>query len=70
MLKPRKSYTNNLRLFSRAENDIIHGVFHSNQPNISLIISTAVFLQRNKNPVMAIIAAIKTMEVRTMRNSN
>jgi len=28
------------------------------------------FLQRNKNPVMANNAAIKTMEVKRMRNSN
>jgi len=35
MLKPGKSHTNNLRLFSGAENDIIHGVFHTNQLTVT-----------------------------------
>jgi len=32
MLKPLKSHTNNLQTFLRAVNDIINGVFQSNQP--------------------------------------
>jgi len=42
----------------------------SNQPIVSLIISTAVFLQGNESAVMANSAAIKRTDVKTKRNSN
>ena len=38
-------------LFSRAENDTNHELFYINQPNF--FFSTAVFLKRNENNVMA-----------------
>jgi len=53
-----------------AQPTICGPLFLTNQSIILLIISTAVFLQRNEISVMANHATINSMDVKTIRNSN
>jgi len=72
LLKPGKYNTNNLQaVFKSWKRHHSRSILdQSSQPTISLIISTAVFLQGNESAVMANIAAVKSTGVRTIRNRN
>jgi len=52
ILRPLKSHTNSLQKFLRSDNDATNqSIFE--QSTYKLVISTAVFLHRNNNTVMA-----------------
>jgi len=70
MLNPWKPHTNNLQAFFNCwKRHQSRRILDQINPTFQLIFSTAVFLQRNENTVIANIAVIKSMEVKT-RNSN